>query len=92
VDGARTSIPFVPAQPDGTNLAVELLVAETSNPDRLSMIAFGDRRWRRAPWRVIDSLSGLEKRARQEFDGEVRSVGGGWGGLRRRSRAPSTAG
>jgi hypothetical protein len=55
------------------------------------MIAFGDRRRRRALGRVIDSLSGLEKRALQEFDGEVRSAGGGWDGPRRRSRAPSTA-
>jgi hypothetical protein len=32
---------------------------------------------RRSPKGIIDSLSGLEKGALQEFDGEVRSAGAG---------------
>jgi hypothetical protein len=50
---------------DETDLAVELLVAESSNPDRLSMIAFGDRRRRRAPGASLtacpDWRNGLSK-------------------------------
>ena len=57
------------------HLAVELLAAKLPNRCGCQGRAFQARRRRRSPQAILDSRSGLEKRARQELDGEARSAG-----------------